>query len=63
MGREDLGSERDGFYTQRGAWDTHNTLDEDVAGKAQDVDQSLEAWVAERKAQKEQAIQLKRELN
>ena len=26
MGREDLGSERDGFYTQRGAWDTHNTL-------------------------------------
>ena len=47
MGREVLGSERDAFYTQRGAWDTHNTLDEDVSGKIQDVDQSSEALVAE----------------
>jgi uncharacterized protein (DUF1800 family) len=51
MGREVLGSERDAFYTERGAWDTHNTLDEDVSGKIQDVDQSLEALVAELKAQ------------
>ena len=41
MGREVLGSERDAFYTRKGAWDTHNTLDEDVSGKIQDVDQSF----------------------